>query len=164
MMSVIANNTVLSNFAVVDRLDFLRQLYGKVYLTPEVFEEVEDGIKSGRLFQKRTKQSIKNQEWLFVIELESHELSIFVQFAEKLHIGESSCLAIAKVRKWLFLTDDRRAKRKAFEVGVEVIGTVGLLRIAIDEKIISTSEGNSILEDMIKNGYYSPVQKLDDIF
>ncbi len=43
-MSVIVNNTVLSNFAVVDRLDFLRQIYGKIYLTPEVFEEVEDGI------------------------------------------------------------------------------------------------------------------------
>jgi len=40
-MSVIINNTVISNFAVVKRLDLLYKLFGKAYITPEVLREVK---------------------------------------------------------------------------------------------------------------------------
>ena len=38
---VIANNTVLSNFASVDRLDLLEKVFGEIYITPEVYTEVD---------------------------------------------------------------------------------------------------------------------------
>ncbi|MBC8492779.1 MAG: hypothetical protein H8D43_03255 [Chloroflexi bacterium] len=37
-MNVITNTTVLSNFAAIDQLDLLRQLYGVVYIPTEVYE------------------------------------------------------------------------------------------------------------------------------
>jgi predicted nucleic acid-binding protein len=36
-MSIISNTTVLSNFAAIDALDRLRELYGQVYLSTEVY-------------------------------------------------------------------------------------------------------------------------------
>jgi predicted nucleic acid-binding protein len=37
-VSVIANTTVVSNFACIEQLDILRQLYGTIYISIEVYE------------------------------------------------------------------------------------------------------------------------------
>ena len=44
------NNTTLSNLSRVDCLDVLRRLFGKVYITHEVREEVLRGIDEGYAF------------------------------------------------------------------------------------------------------------------
>jgi predicted nucleic acid-binding protein len=43
-MSVIVNNTTLSNLASVNSLELLKVIFERVYLTPEVYREVENGI------------------------------------------------------------------------------------------------------------------------
>lgn len=55
-MKIISNNTVLSNFAYVDRLDLLKGVYGELYISFEIYKEVENGIRHKHFFQKRTKQ------------------------------------------------------------------------------------------------------------
>ena len=61
-MSLIINNTVLSNFAFVDRLNLLKDIFQKAYLTPEVYHEVEEGIRDGYEFQERIRKMVKDQE------------------------------------------------------------------------------------------------------
>ncbi len=46
-MSVIANTTVISNFACIKKLDILRQLYETVYISVEVYEEIQVGLDEG---------------------------------------------------------------------------------------------------------------------
>jgi predicted nucleic acid-binding protein len=46
-MSVIANMTIISNFATVGRLDLLRTLLGHVYISTDVYAEVQDGRAEG---------------------------------------------------------------------------------------------------------------------
>ena len=46
-MKTLANTTVLSNFAAVDRLDLIRQLHRRLYISNEVYEEVLDGLDEG---------------------------------------------------------------------------------------------------------------------
>ena len=41
-MKTLANTTVLSNFAAVDRLDLVQQLHGRLYIPGEVHEEILD--------------------------------------------------------------------------------------------------------------------------
>jgi hypothetical protein len=49
-MPQVIDNTVLTNFCLVDRLDILRRLFGKVYVTHEVREEVIRGLDEGYTF------------------------------------------------------------------------------------------------------------------
>jgi len=49
-MSVIANTTVISNFACIRRLELLRQLYGELYISTEVYEEIRAGLEEGYQF------------------------------------------------------------------------------------------------------------------
>jgi predicted nucleic acid-binding protein len=56
---------------------------------------------------------------------------------KRVDLGEASCLAIAKERGWIFLTDDDKARRIAKQLGVRLSGTIGVLVTAIEDKIIS---------------------------
>jgi predicted nucleic acid-binding protein len=162
-MNAIANNTVLSNLAFVDRLDLLEKIFEKVFLTPEVQYEIEKGITEKYFFQERTKQTIKVNNWLLVTDFEQRELIFFNEIKSKVDIGEASCLAIARERGWIFLTDDKEARKIAVQFNIKLSGTVGVLVSAVDNKIISIDEANFLLQAMKDNGYYSPVPKLDGI-
>ena len=159
-MSLIVNNTVLSNFSFADRLDLLKTIFQKAYLTPEVFHEVEAGIRDGYKFQERTKKIVEDREWLLLTEPNQRELEFFHKLLLGLGAGEASCLAIAKGRGWLFLTDDLNARKTAIQLDVRISGTIGVLRIAVEQELISIEEGNRLLQKMIDNGYFSPISDL----
>ena len=57
-MSQVVNNTVLTNLCLVDRLDILRALFGKVYVTHEVREEVLRGLDEGHRFMSQAEREI----------------------------------------------------------------------------------------------------------
>jgi predicted nucleic acid-binding protein len=57
-MSVIANTTVISNFASIRYLDLLRQLFGVLSISTEVYEEIQAGIEEGYQFYMGTKPSL----------------------------------------------------------------------------------------------------------
>ncbi len=46
-MNVIANTTIISNFAAMGRLDILRDLLGQLYITTDVYAEIQDGLIEG---------------------------------------------------------------------------------------------------------------------
>ncbi len=57
------------------------------------------------------------------------EAELYVQLAASIgDDGESMGLAIAKVRGWSLLTDDKKARRIACELGVAVLATPGVMR------------------------------------
>jgi predicted nucleic acid-binding protein len=163
-MSVIVNNTALSNLASVNSLELLKGVFERVYLTPEVYREVENGVHLGRRYLEYIKLTVGVQDWLLMTDLERREIELYNSLKKKVDIGEASCLAIAIVRKWLFITDDRRARRIAERNNIKLSGTLGVLKLAVSQNLISKYEGNILLRTMIQNGYYSPVSELDDIF
>jgi hypothetical protein len=161
-MSVIANNTVVTNLALIDRIDLLKKLFCRVYISLEVYQEVEDGINYGYSFQNRTKKIIDNHEWLFVTGVEFPEMKLFLELAEFLHLGEASCIAIAKNRNWLFLTDDGDARDYANEFSIALSGTIGVLRDSVYAKFITLDKGEEYHQVMVDHGYRSPVKRLKD--
>ncbi|MDQ1327314.1 MAG: hypothetical protein QG641_594 [Candidatus Poribacteria bacterium] len=160
---VIINNTVLSNLASVDRLDILKKVFLKVYTNLEVKDEVENGIRCGHLFQSRTKQIIDTGQWIFIANCNQQESKIFNDLRKRVDLGEASCLAIAKERGWIFLTDDDKARRIAQQSGIGLSGTIGVLVTAIEDKIISMAEAEKLHQDMRNNGYRSPISSISEI-
>jgi hypothetical protein len=160
------NNTVVSNFASVDRMDLLQLVFGKIYLTPEVHEEVVRGISSGHTFLTHAQQEIgpEDSRWLQLTTYQNQvEFDLYLSLCEPLDFGEASCLAIAKSRGWLFLTDDRAARRLAGTLNVDVSGTLGVLKLAVESDLLELSEGNDLLQQMIRGRYRSPIDDLSEI-
>ena len=159
-MTVIANTTIISNFASVGRLDILKDLLGQLYITTEVYAEIQDGLAEGYDFDigiESHMYPLASDGWLHLTSLEGEEeLRIFSHMPAALHRAEASCLGVAVRRGMAFLTDDARARSGARELQVLVSGTLGILVRAVTEEHLSLEVADSVLNQMIKAGYHSP--------
>ncbi len=138
-MSIIANTTVISNFACIGQIEALRRIHGKIHISAEV-------------------------GWIFLTSMaDKTEFRLFGEMPSKLGKGESSCLSIASHRNWLFLTDDLDARKQAKQMKIRVSGSLGCLILATERSILTLEQANSQLYQMIVNGYHSPVNDLKDL-
>lgn len=166
-MSVIANTTVISNFASVHRLDVLQHLLGRLFISTEVYAEVQDGMTEGIDYYQNIESHIypfAADGWLRLISLHGDdELRLFNRLPAALHRGEASSLAIASERGWVFLTDDNRARKEARTLGVAISGTLGLLIQAVKRSVVTASEADVLLQRMIALGYRSPYGTISEL-
>ena len=155
---ILIDNTVLSNFALAGKLPVLENYCkDKGVTTKEVLMEFERGINAG-IFTNI------NLIWLKIIDLANEEEKLlFMNIRKKLGAGEASCLAVAINMGYDLLTDDMAVRKIALREGIRLSGSVGVLLELIRLKEISIEMGNKILKDFIKYGYFSPVDRLDDL-
>jgi len=155
---VVADNTVLSNFAIIGREDILNKVFrDNFFTTEEVLEELKRGEDRGVLPKR-------DWRWTKILKIESsQEDSLFRLLTASLGKGEASCLSIAISRNLKVLTDDLDARRLAQRRGVPVSGTIGILVEAVRTGILSVDEGNAMLSKMTAKGYFSPFERLDEL-
>ena len=163
-MSTIANTTVISNFACIGQLALLQRLYCKLYISVQVYEEIQAGLDEGYRFYTSFENQIfpfSQRGWIYLVSMEhAEEFQQFRQFPARLHSGEASCIAIAHYRKWLFLSDDFDARAAARRLGIRLSGSIGCLVSAVERRLCSLEEGNTWLTQMIQAGYHAPVEDL----
>lgn len=159
-MKVIANTTVISNFASVGQLELLHSLLVEVYISTEVYGEIQDGTTEGIEHYQGIEKDIypfSPDGWLHLTSLQGDdEFRLFNSLPAALHRGESSCLAIALARGWAFITDDSRARKAAHSLSIPISGTLGLSIEAVKTDLLSVSEADNLLHEMILLGYRSP--------
>ena len=73
------------------------------------------------------------------------ELDLYVELATRLDDGEAIALAIAKTRSWTLSTDDRKAKRIAGDLGVNVITTPEIMKKWSD---LASPNADDLSEDL----------------
>ena len=156
-MIALLDNTVMSNFAVVECPDLLRIAFGDTLATPQqAFDELEAGIRAGKLPRL-------NWQWLPVWTLDAIEAPRYHELLHKLNAGEAACLAMAVTRGCRVLTDDRDARELVRRLRIPLSGTLGVLTRLVDIAHLSLDEANALLLQMIAAGYRSPVTSLRDI-
>ncbi len=151
----IVDTTVISNFALINRLDVLINTI-ELSTTEEVIEELNVCMDKG-IF-KLDFENIK------IISLNRQERLTFFRLIGKFGSGEASCLAIGMHRKAKIFTDDYDARKVAQRIGISVSGTLGILVNAVEIEILTKDEGNELLYEMIEYGFFSPFETLDKLF
>lgn len=163
-MSVIANTTVISNFASIDRLELLHHLYTTLHISTEVYAEIQQGIVEGYGFYRGIEQVIypvTQDGWIHLASIAGDdEMRLFSMLPAQLHPGEASCIAIAYGRNWQFLSDDHAARQVARKWAVNISGTVGCLTLAVERSLCDLPQANGWLRAMIRHGFRSPVLDL----
>jgi hypothetical protein len=155
-MLLIADTTVISNFAYANRLDLLKGI-GNTCTTMEVMDELQVAKRRGILQIGFSDLSIE------ILKMDENERDTFIRLSSKFGRGEASCLSIALHRKASILTDDLDARRFAQKGSICVSGSIGVLVKAIDRGQLSMVQGNHLLHLMIAKGFYSPVETLDQL-
>ncbi len=166
-MTVIANTTIISNFAAVGQLDLLRTCWSAVHIPERVYDEIQNGLLQGYEFYAgidRWVYPFSNNGWLRLTTITSpKEVQLFGKLLASLHPGEAACLSIAHYRRWAFLSDDKEARRAGAGLGVPISGTLGVLLSLVRRQVLAPAKADIILHRMVVNGYFSPVTSLKQI-
>jgi len=161
---IVVNATVLSNLARVDRLGILKELYGKIAIPIQVYEEILKGINDGYYFLK-TVDKMVDEEWtVFEAPTSKKGRKYFKDLLYSIGYGEAAGIVLAKERGLLFFSDDKKARQVAKQEGLSVSGTLGTLKLAVEEGMIAIEEADEVLGEMIRGGYRSPIQSIKELF
>jgi len=125
-MTVVSNTSPVSNLAIIERLELLREQFSVVLLPEGVGRELE------ALWHPHAKAAIQNaveQHWLQVIPVIDPQVARILQ--HRLDIGEAETIALALEREAdLVLIDETEGRESATTTGLRVRGTLGILRQA----------------------------------
>jgi len=139
----IVDSSTLSNFVRAGYLNLLKTIFHAGLLTTsDVIEEIERGSE-----KYPELQTVLNELnlWLKVVdELTEKEQSLIrnlrITHEEFEEGADASLLAGAKERNLVLITDDEDLKKVAEQEGVEVVGTVEILREARNRGLIRSEE------------------------
>ncbi len=114
----VTNSTCLIGLERIDRLDLLPQVFEVVFAPPTVAMEVQRKLNWLRV------QSVKNKSVIATLKTQMDE-------------GEAETIALAmELDDIILILDDKKARRVAQQIGLKVIGTVGMLLRAKTQGVI----------------------------
>jgi predicted nucleic acid-binding protein len=155
-MSVLADTTVLNNFAQIRRADLLRSVYPDLSAPTPVWNELEMGVRRGFV-------PSCDWSWLKVLDLTEREQARAEEIGRSLDIGEAACIAVAFSRGFLLLSDDREARAFSRSLNIEVSGSLGVLDRLVLKQALSLEKADALLTEMVRRGFRSPYQSLREI-
>ncbi|MEQ8684128.1 MAG: DUF3368 domain-containing protein [Imperialibacter sp.] len=115
---IISDTSCLIAYQRIDRLDILQKLFHELIITEQVLSEF------GKAVPKWIK--VKSAPTLF-----SHSI------LETLDLGEASSISLAlKTPDSILILDERKGRKVAADLGLEIIGSLRILVLAKHKKII----------------------------
>lgn len=158
--ALLADTVVLSNFALAGRLDLLLERYrGRLTVTPQVLDEVLAGIEAGHRPLEEIVRRV-HASAIGMSEVPFDRLTDYRELRRTLGAGEASTIACAAVGRAVVATDDRAARRECARRAVKVTGTIGMLAALVRDGRLPLAEGEDILGEMVRHGFFSPVRHL----
>ncbi|GAB4427213.1 MAG: DUF3368 domain-containing protein [Anaerolineae bacterium] len=121
-MIVVSNTTPLIGLASIQRFDLLRQLFGQLTIAQAVYDEA---VVVGREIGG-AKQEVSFATWIKTASVKDR-LAVEV-LLDDLDLGEAETIVLAREMgaDWV-LMDEKKARRKLTQLGLNKIGTVGIL-------------------------------------
>jgi predicted nucleic acid-binding protein len=152
----------LHHFALIDRLDVLRDLLIG-------WNSWSTTVVLGELKERAALQGIPrlagavNLDWLTISGLDDStaEIRCFLQWVARIgegnrNLGEASVFALAELRSATAITDDDEAKRVARGHGIDVHGTMWLLANACADGKITTVAAGNLIDSLRESGHRLP--------
>lgn len=120
MKIVIADASCLITLENINEIDLLPKLYEQIIVTPEVADEVGPSLP----------------DW--VVQVSSNNRSLIDQLSSSLEIGEATSIALAlELPECLLIIDEKKGRRTAKELGINITGTFGIVLMGIDIGVIA---------------------------
>jgi predicted nucleic acid-binding protein len=147
----VLDNTVLSNFAAIEKMDTLVRILKEEAVVPEPvaneFHECKrfSGLEIG----------------LPVVQITVEDLELFADSVSSLGFsglgkGELSCIFTVSIENLAdtILTDDNLARKYCREYKIEFHGSVYILALGVRKKVYSLSEAEKLLSVMKRSGFW----------
>lgn len=124
-MDIVIDTDILSTFCKIDELELLQRLFRKstIVIAPSVYKEIRRAVQSGLLSYSPPSSFSRVK-----ITPTERTLAKEIHTRRKLGHGDCECIAIAKRRKCILLTNDQQAEKEAESLSIEHINLPLILR------------------------------------
>ena len=150
MMVIISDSSPLIMLSKIKALDLLKKLYGDILMPEEVYNEIVSG------------EPYKDE----IIYFKSFKFKV-VKVKKTLEFGlgkgEESAINLALEKKAILIVDDYVARQIAKNLGLKVIGTLGLLLIFLKKRLINYEKFKNLLNELIENNFRISIELYNEV-
>jgi len=153
MRKIISNTTPILSLLKIDKLEILKELYGKIIIPYAVYLEIENGK------HKKYYKDLRQEKWIIIKEITDKKSRIFFLDLDE---GETEVLILAKeLGADLVILDEIIGRRYAKMLQINLTGTLGILLKAKEKRIIKTIK--PLLIELIKKGTWLNKKLMDKV-
>lgn len=139
---IVSNASPLIVLLKINKLSILKDLFEKIVIPEAVYKEITTKEHDKLIFDKL--------EWIEARSVRNIEM---IALLEKLiDKGEAEAIVLARELNVTLLIDDAKARKYAKLLNIEVIGTLGLLKIAKRRDLVRSVK--KVINSMLAEGYY----------
>lgn len=143
-MIIISDTTPIISLIKINRLDLLEKLFVEVLIPDAVFKE----LTTNTLFTNEA-EIVKKSSFLKVSSVQNQKSLQLLQAVSGLDDGESEAIILAdELKSNILLMDERKGRKVAQRLGINITGTIGVLIQAYNEGMISDVEVKSYLNQL----------------
>lgn len=149
-MTVVSNSSPLIALSALSCLGLLKEIFSEVLIPEAVYREV---VLQGQ--GKPGARDVQEAEWIRRVQIRDQHAVDAILERFGLELGEAEAIVLAKEvgAAWVILDEDDKGPRKcARELGLSVIGTLGVLLRAKQEGHLSNMYEK--LEELKANGFW----------
>ena len=158
------DTVTLCNFALCGRFGLLLDRYGaSLCVTEQVRVELAAGRATGYAGLEAVEEALSVGSIVPAEPMQTAEHALFAELLRTLGAGEASCIALARHRGGVVVSDDRAARRRCSDLGVPVTGTIGILKALCVDRALCADDADAVLARMVEIGFYSPVRRISDL-
>ncbi len=143
-MIVISDTTPLISLMKIDQLNLLNYLFGEVQIPSAVFEEL---ISNSR-FPDESRQ-IRECPFIKKINVTDTNAVNLLRRSTGLDAGESEAIILSdSIPASLLLMDEAKGREVAAQMGIQLMGTIGILLIANNGNLLSKDQVLECIETL----------------
>ena len=144
----VSDATVLITLARSGYLWLLKVLWGSIIIPEAVLQEVMKGLPG-----KGDLTEAVNSGWIRIQNVQNQRMVRLLQ-GNLRGRGECECIILAgEIGAKVILVDDKKARKIAQQGGTEVIGTLGLLMMAVKEGVLPKEEAVKVIDLLVKKEF-----------
>ena len=146
-MIVVSDTTPIISLLKIGHLSLLKDLFQMVYVPRAVYRE----LTVNDTFADEA-ELVKKSTYIQQVEVINADNVTLLQRATGLDIGESEAIIYSDENSnSLLLMDEAKGRAVASQMGIRIMGTIGLLLLAYQKSLLSSDEKITCIDDLQKN-------------
>ena len=147
-MIVVSDTTPLISLLKINRLELLERLFGDVMIPTAVFDE----LTVDKRFRTEADQ-IRQKSFIVVKPVNNQESASVLKRATGLDQGESEAIVLTdELKADLLLMDEAKGRNVSAQMGLRIMGTIGILMAAYEEHELTSDEARECVDGLQRAG------------
>lgn len=137
-MIVISDTSTIVHLNNIGKVDLLEKIFSEILIPEAVYDELA--------IVPSQKQVVDKNQWIKVVAVS--DIDLYLSLRRRWDHGASEAIALSiELQPDFLVIDEKKGRKIASEYGIEVIGLLGILKAAKDNKEIENLE--PLIDDLV---------------